>query len=302
MSENTHEEAHTGPVKTPKQLFWVSVGAFVIPVFVIIGLVYFVTSGNKQAPGATDVARGIAERLQKVGTVEVRDANRPLEEGATVYKTQCAACHAAGVSGAPKFGDAAAWGPRIALGFDTLVHDALKGKNAMPPQGGGNFNDTEIARAVAYMANAGGAKFTEPAAPAAGASDAASAAGDAAPAAAAPATAAAPAPAAAPAASAQAPAAAAVATAPAAAAVAAADPGVGKALYEKSCVLCHGAGLAGAPKFGDKAAWAPYVATGIDTMLKVAISGKGAMPPRGASTATDDELRAAIQYMVDHAK
>ena len=160
MSENTHEEAHTGPVKTPKQLFWVSVGAFVIPVFVIIGLVYFVTSGNKQAPGATDVARGIAERLQKVGTVEVRDANRPLEEGATVYKTQCAACHAAGVSGAPKFGDAAAWGPRIALGFDTLVHDALKGKNAMPPQGGGNFNDTEIARAVAYMANAGGAKFT----------------------------------------------------------------------------------------------------------------------------------------------
>lgn len=60
--------------------------------------------------------------------------------------------------------------------------------------------------------------------------------------------------------------------------------------------------MAGAPKFGDKAAWAPYVATGIDTMLKVAISGKGAMPPRGASTATDDELRAAIQYMVDHAK
>jgi cytochrome c5 len=87
-----------------------------------------------------------------------------------------------------------------------------------------------------------------------------------------------------------------------AAAPAAADPGVGKALYEKSCVLCHGAGVAGAPKFGDKAAWAPYVATGIDTMLKVAISGKGAMPPRGASTATDDELRAAIQYMVDHAK
>ena len=60
--------------------------------------------------------------------------------------------------------------------------------------------------------------------------------------------------------------------------------------------------MAGAPKFGDKAAWAPFIATGMDAMLKVAINGKGAMPPRGASTATDDELRAAIQYMVDHAK
>ena len=60
--------------------------------------------------------------------------------------------------------------------------------------------------------------------------------------------------------------------------------------------------MAGAPKFGDKAAWAPFIATGMDAMLKVAINGKGAMHPRGASTATDDELRAAIQYMVDHAK
>ena len=91
------------------------------------------------------------------------------------------------------------------------------------------------------------------------------------------------------------------AAAPAAAAPAA-DPAVGKALYDKSCVTCHGAGVAGAPKFGDKAAWAPFIATGMDAMLKVAINGKGAMPPRGASTATDDELRAAIQYMVDHAK
>ena len=67
-------------------------------------------------------------------------------------------------------------------------------------------------------------------------------------------------------------------------------------------MACHGTGVAGAPKFGDKAAWAPFIATGMDAMLKVAINGKGAMPPRGASTATDDELRAAIQYMVDHAK
>ena len=304
MSENTHEEAHTGPIKTPKQLFWVSLGAFVIPVFIIIGLVYFVTSSNKLAPGATDMERGIAERLQKIGTVEVRDANRPLVAGAEVYKTQCAACHATGAAGAPKFEDAAAWAPRIKLGFDTLVHSAIAGKGGMAPQGGGNFNDTEIARAVAYMANAAGAKFTEPAAPAAGASAAESAAAPAPAAApaAAPAETAAPAPAAAAAPAASAEAAPAAAAAAPAAATAAADPGVGKALYDKSCVACHGAGVAGAPKFGDKAAWAPYLATGIDAMLKVAISGKGAMPPRGASTATDDELRAAIQYMADAAK
>ena len=288
MSDITHEEAHTGPIKTPKQLFWVSMGAFVLPVFIIIGLVYFVTSGNKLAPGATDVERGIAERLQKIGSVEVRDANRPLVSGAEVYKAQCAACHAAGTAGAPKFEDAGAWGARIGHGFDAMVQAALKGKGAMAPQGGGNFNDTEIARAVAYMANAGGGKFAEPNPPAAGASDAAP---EAAPAVAPPVET--------PAAAAPAEAATAVAAAPA---PAAADPAAGKALYDKSCFACHAAGVAGAPKFGDKAAWAPYIATGIDVMLKVAISGKGAMPPRGGSTATDDELRAAINFMVDAAK
>lgn len=176
MSDITHEEAHTGPIKTPKQMFWVSMAAFVLPVFIIIGLVLVVSSANKLAPGATDVQGSIAERLQKVGTVEIRDANRPLASGADVFKAQCSTCHATGVSGAPKFEDAAAWGPRIKLGFEALVESALKGKGAMAPQGGGDFNDTEIARAVAYMANSGGAKFTEPAAPAAGASDAASAA------------------------------------------------------------------------------------------------------------------------------
>lgn len=299
MSDITHEEAHTGPIRSPKQLFWASLAAFVLPVFIIIGLVMYVTSANQKAPGASDIERGIAERLQKVGSVEIRDANRPLASGEEVYKAQCAACHATGVSGAPKLGDAAAWGPRLAQGYEALLNAALKGKGAMAPQGGGNFSDVEIGRAVVYMANQAGGKLAEPAAPA----DAASAAGAAAaPAAAAPtpSPAAAPAEAASPAAAA-APAAAVVAPAPAAAAPAA-DPAVGKALYDKSCVTCHGAGVAGAPKFGDKAAWAPFIATGMDAMLKVAINGKGAMPPRGASTATDDELRAAIQYMVDHAK
>ncbi|MFT4195015.1 c-type cytochrome [Ottowia sp.] len=166
MSDITHAEAHTGPIRTPKQLFWASVASFVIPVFIIIGLVYYVTSANKAAPGSSDMERAIAERLQKVGTVEIRDANRPLESGEAVYKAQCVACHATGVSGAPKFGNAGDWGPRLGQGYEALLNSALKGKGAMAPQGGGNFSDVEIGRAVVYMANAGGGKLEEPAAPA----------------------------------------------------------------------------------------------------------------------------------------
>ena len=167
MSDTHHEEAHTGPVKTPKQLLLAGFFSFVIPIFAIIGLVLYVTSADKPAAGAVNPEKAIAERIQKVGMVEVRDANRPLAAGEAVFKTQCAACHATGAAGAPKLADAAACADRIKTGFDTLVHSALKGKGAMAPQGGGDFNDTEIARAVAYMANAAGAKFDEPAAPAA---------------------------------------------------------------------------------------------------------------------------------------
>ena len=170
---NSHDqhEAHTGPIKNPKQLVWASIAAFVIPVFIIIGLVFYVTSANKEAPGASDAERAVAQRIQKIGMVEVRDANRPLKAGEEVFKAQCSACHATGAAGAPKFGDAGAWGPRIKQGFDALVNSALKGKGAMGAQGGGDFTDIEIARAVAYMANNGGGKFEEPKAPAAAEGD-----------------------------------------------------------------------------------------------------------------------------------
>lgn len=167
MSAQQHEEAHTGPIKTPKQVMWVSMAAFVLPVFIIIGLVFFVVSGQKPAAGTTNMEKSVAERIQKVGSVEIRDANRPLKTGEAVYQAQCIACHGAGLAGAPKFGDRGAWAARIKNSFDSLVTSALKGKGAMAPQGGGEHNDTEIARAVAFMANAAGAKFAEPAAPAA---------------------------------------------------------------------------------------------------------------------------------------
>src|SRR3954452_11748228 len=244
MSEKL-EEAHTGPIKTPKQLLIAVLFSFLVPVLAIIALVAYVTSENKPAGSAEvekyalggmtaqDLERGVAERIRKVGTVEIRDANRPLATGEQVFKAQCTTCHTAGVAGAPKFGDAASWANRIKNGFDALVQSALKGKGAMPPQGGGDFSDTEIARAVAYMANAGGAKFAEPAAPAAptvaDASGAAPAAAGAAAAAA---------PGAAPAATA----AATPAPAPAAAPTqTAAAGGNGQTLYNTVCMACHAA-------------------------------------------------------------
>ncbi|HYE40581.1 MAG TPA: c-type cytochrome, partial [Ramlibacter sp.] len=179
MSDSPLEEAHTGPIKTPKQLLIAVLFSFVVPVFVIIALVMYVSSDSKPAGSqevekfalggltAQDLERGVAERIRKVGTVEIRDANRPLASGETVFKAQCAACHTTGAAGAPKLGDSASWANRIAQGFNTLVNSALKGKGAMPPQAGGDYSDTEIARAVAFLANSAGAKFAEPAAPAA---------------------------------------------------------------------------------------------------------------------------------------
>ncbi len=286
-------DSHTGPIKTPAQLLWTSFFSFVAPIFIIIGLVYYVTSGDKPAAGAVDPELATAIRIQRVGSVELRDANRPLQSGDAVYTAQCAACHAAGVVGAPKFGDAAAWAARIGQGYDTLLTSALQGKGAMAAQGGGAFSDLEIGRAVVHMVNASGGKMDEPAAPAAAAADGA------APAAAPEATAAPVAEAAAPvvvAAAAAEPAAAAPAAAPAPAATVAA--GTGEALYKQACSVCHVAGVAGAPKFGDKAAWAPRVAGGLDALTASVIKGKGAMPPKGGSAASDADIKAAVEYML----
>lgn len=161
------EEDHTGPVKTPKQLLLTVFFSFVAPIFVIIGLVLYVTSGKKPEAGAVNMEKAVAMRIQKVGSVEVRDANRELKSGEEVFKAQCAACHIAGLAGSPKFGDVAAWAPRIKTGYESLLNSAVKGKNAMGPQGGGDFETLEIGRAVVYMANAAGAKFEIPKAPAA---------------------------------------------------------------------------------------------------------------------------------------
>src|SRR3569833_560598 len=146
----------------------------------------------------------------------------------------------------------------------------------MPDKGGNpNLDDVVVARAVVYLANQSGAKFKEPevkAAPAAAAAPASTAP--------------------------------AAASAPASAASPSAD--AGKKLYESTCQACHAAGLAGAPKLGDKAAWAPRIQQGNATLYEHAIKGfqgkGGVMPPKGGASAPDDEVKAAVDYMAAASK
>src|SRR3984893_594149 len=297
------EAPHGVPIKTPGQLIAAIIAGFAIPIVVIVLLAVYVNNTTRTGAGTDSLSdAAVAARIAPVAQVDIRDANAPrvYKTGEQVFKAVCTTCHTAGVAGAPKFGNAGDWAPRIAEGYDTLLHNALTGKGAMPARGGtspDDYSDFEIARAVVYMANDGGAKFAEPAQPAPGA-----AAGD---------SAAAPASGAAAGATDNAQAAAAVAalanvtqaSSEAAAGSQSADASqAGKALYTQVCQACHAAGVLNAPKFGDKDAWAPRLKEPMDTVYNYALHGKGAMPPKGGSNASDADVKAAVDYMVSAAK
>jgi cytochrome c5 len=77
----------------------------------------------------------------------------------------------------------------------------------------------------------------------------------------------------------------------------------GKAVYDKVCFACHAQSVAGSPRLGDKAAWAPRIKTGMDTLMQSVVKGKGAMPPRGGNPSlADAEIRAALEFMVGQSK
>ena len=162
-------EEHETPIKTPRQLITVVALAFAVPVLIIVLLVMFVGAGKRTGSGSNAMtAEAVEARIRPVAGFELVDANAPkvLKTAEQVYQTQCAACHAQGVAGSPKFGDLAQWEPRLSSGYEALLNAVLKGKGAMPAQSGGAASDFEIARAVVYMLNAAGGKFDEPAAPA----------------------------------------------------------------------------------------------------------------------------------------
>lgn len=276
---------HEPFIKTPRQLITVVLLALLVPIVVIVLLASNVGGGKRPAAGSDAfTAQAVEARIKPVAGFVLKGADgaKALRAGETVYNGVCAACHAAGVANAPKLGDTAAWAPRIKTGYDALLNSALKGKGAMSAQSGGEYEDAEVARAVVFMANKAGAKFEEPKVIGVAATDAAAAA--------------AASPAAMPAAMPTAAAAATTASAVAKAATPVAD--AGKALYESACQACHAAGVAGSPKLGDKAAWAPRLVAGVDGLTASVVKGKGAMPAKGGSAASEAEIKAAVQYMV----
>ncbi len=240
--------------KAPGQIVTILLGIVVLVVVGIWLLAKLATSGF-DVNAEVMSKEAVAARLKPVGESVASDAPPGMRTGQQVYSGICISCHGAGLAGAPKFGDAGAWAPRVAQGWDTLVKHALEGFNAMPAKGGAaDLSDDELKRAVAYMGNAGGGKFTEP--PVGGAE-----------------------------------------------AGAAADPAVvGKKVYESVCVACHASGAAGAPKFGDKAAWGPRLGKGLDGLVASATKGLNAMPPKGGFGGSDAEFKAAVEYLTNAAK
>ncbi|WP_228287829.1 c-type cytochrome [Thiothrix subterranea] len=263
----------------------------------------FTTIDKNSIKGEIDTTAQVAvadANLAPIGKVNAVDKSivKVARSGEAVYTAVCTSCHAAGVLGAPKIDDKAAWDPRVAQGLDGLMKNAVNGINNMPARGGDpSITDEELTNAIIYMTDKAGHDLSAQAKPAAGAAPAAAVAAapaaEAAPVqAAAPAAEAAPVQAAAPAAEA--------APVQAAAPVAAID---GEKVYKGICFSCHDVGVAGSPKFGDKAAWAPRIATGAEALYASSLNGKGAMPAKGGNPALSDaEVKAAVDYMVANGK
>jgi cytochrome c5 len=158
-------------IKTPRQLIWAVALAFLVPIFVIVLLINYVGVGEKPAAGSDGLSEAaVAERIAPVAKLEFGSGGpsaaalavasavpAPVAvaqkfDGPGLYKTYCSACHAAGIAGAPKYGDKAAWAPRIAKGVDALVQSVVNGKNAMPPKGGvAAATPADLKLAVEYM-------------------------------------------------------------------------------------------------------------------------------------------------------
>ncbi len=162
-------DEHETPIKTPQQLITVVALSFIVPIGVIILLASYVAGLSKPSAGSSSMTpEAVIDRLKPIGTVELGAAGgaKALQTGEAVFKASCVACHGAGIAGAPKVGDSAAWSARIKQGYETLTKHATEGFKAMPAKGGNaDLDGVEVARAVAYMANQSGASFKEPAAP-----------------------------------------------------------------------------------------------------------------------------------------
>ncbi len=241
------------------------------------------------------------DRIQPVGQVRTEApaatavaavAAGPARSGEELAGGMCASCHVSGAGGAPLFTDTAEWDKRSAAGLETLVASVVNGKGGMPARGASDYSDEEITRAVEFMTGLGNggavpSDDTSAATPAASDSEASASTTDATTEAT---TAAATESAEASATSATA--------ASAEGVIAALTPRIKQTVDAGVCAGCHLSGVAGAPKSDDTAEWAKRAEQGYAALAQTVAKGKGAMPPRGGSDLTDDELLVAVEYMV----
>lgn len=238
---------------------------------IVIAIFARIWGADAGSAGDSVMRQALLDRIGPVGQVrteapvETESAMAAPKTGEELVAGACAACHTAGVGGAPKTGDEEAWAARRELGLEALVATVIAGKGAMPARGGSAYTDEEITLAVQHLA---GMEDTS------GASEASTDDTEAA--------------------------------APAAqeeplndAATAAALPDNVKNTVDSVCVSCHISGVANAPKIGDKEAWGSRIELGYEALAQTVINGKGAMPPRGASTLSDEELILAVEYLAN---
>lgn len=293
-----HDNEYKG--STISQLILVIPGTILVFTLLISLLAKSFSAATVEPPPAATVAK-VEENIKPVAEVSVAaaDAGPHVDKsGEEVVKAVCSGCHGGGLMGSPKIGDKAAWAPRIAQGYDTLVKNALNGIRSMPAKGGNTaLSDAEVTNAMVHMANLGGANFK-----AVASKSADTATTD----------------------SAEKPAQAAAVAAPEKTATEA-KPTVksevapvaeekkaevapvaagksGKEVYTATCSMCHGTGLMNAPKFGDKGQWEPRIAQGYDILVKNATNGIRAMPAKGGNASLSDaEVGAAVKYMANEA-
>ncbi|MDD5389591.1 MAG: c-type cytochrome [Gallionellaceae bacterium] len=150
---------------TPKDFLLATLGGLFAPgltIFLIVMLVLGVRAGLGAPDAAPMADKAVRERIQSFGVSVAVDPNAPHIErtGEAVYAEVCSGCHESGALGSPKFKEKAAWGKRIAQGYETLLSHATNGFNKMPARGGDpDLSDLEVARAIVHMTNAAGANF-----------------------------------------------------------------------------------------------------------------------------------------------
>jgi len=243
---------------------------------------------------------GIAERLSPVGELCLQGedcgtasaassdggGDSGSVDGESIYGNVCSACHESGAAGAPVRGAEDAWSARVDKGFATLLDHALNGFNAMPARGGNpNLSDEEVEAATAYLVEpvmevpeiGGDEAASEGEEATANAESSEETSGEVTETA---------------------------STDAEAQGSGNADSGLdGEALFSSSgCVACHASGAAGAPVLGNVEAWGPRLEKGAEALYASAINGIGVMPPKGGSSASDDEVKAVVDYMISEAE